>query len=520
MVLLNLWGSQSLDTVNDKEELKDRLKAFLFENNRNFVNNYDKAKKAAKKGGYVEEMKSELSSIINEVMEETPSLDFIKLSASGLKQLYASTVKAEETGKKIEVKDKKGNIREIASTKTVQDREKVNRRLNRKKLKNLIEDDDFVSDLSGVTFTKYGRDLQSIKSFGKAYPKLFGKDWYDLDIQFDVIKGKDTYAITPQKPLGKHAVVIIPTESNVKVELEAKDAKIRKDGITNGKFQTINSGGYKKQTKEEVSISLDFPELKGIKEQKQAHMTFKEVGNPNNDILEAETEEELAEVQRAFYDYQTEHEDKLITAKVKEVTNYKGEPMKEEDKEWSDWEKEELSEEEYEDLVNDVAGGFVDYELLDDKRMEFKWKGKLYRAISFSGTKQIKTRSQRSMQQDVLNFDEVFAPIIEKWIEDSKIFDSAKNTLKDTDMVWQHKIEMYVKSPPKKFKSDGDGLYEYLKDATLVIQPYARLRHKFEFNPYIRGGGAKPVNEDLKQHVSDFKIRYNKLERMGLVGSE
>jgi len=517
MVLLHLWGSVSLDTDNDREEIKNRLKSFLFENNRSFLNNYDKAKKAAKQDGYVEEMKSELNSIINEVMEETPSYDFIKLSGSGLKQLYSANIKTEESTKEVEsitgTGKKTGETEEVTSKKIVQDKDKVNRKLNRKKLNALLDDDDFVSELSGITFTKYGRDLQSIKSFGKTYPQLFGKDdWYDLDIQFDVIKGKDTYAITPQKPLGKHAIVTVPSDSNIKIETRAKDAKIRADGITNGKFSSSNSGGYTKGRKEEMPIKLDFPELKGIKEQTQAHMTFKEVDNDSAEVLEAETEEELAEIQSAFYEYQKEHENKLITVNVKEV----GDGGK-----WTDWKKEELSEEEYEDLVYDAAGEFVDYELLDDKRMEFEWNGKLYRAISFSGTKQIKTRRQRSLQQDVLNFDEVFAPIIEKWIDESDIFESAERNLKDADEVWQHKIEMYIKSPPKKFKSDGAGLYEYLSEnAIMIVQYYARLKQKFDFNPYVRGGGAKSINEDLKQHVAGFKIRYNKLRRMGLVGSE
>jgi len=65
---------------------------------------------------------------------------------------------------------------------------------------------------------------------------------------------------------------------------------------------------------------------------------------------------------------------------------------------------------------------------------------------------------------------------------------------------------------------DGEGLYEYLKDAKVVIQYYARKTKEFEFNPYLRGGGAKSVNEALREHVSDFKLRYNKLKRLGLVG--
>ena len=62
--------------------------------------------------------------------------------------------------------------------------------LSRKKVIDLIENSDFVSTLSGITFTKYGRDLQNIKKFGKTYKQMFGDEWYDLETQFDVVTKK------------------------------------------------------------------------------------------------------------------------------------------------------------------------------------------------------------------------------------------------------------------------------------------------------------------------------------------
>ena len=102
MVLLNFWGTQALDTDTDKEELKKRVKLFLFENNTQFLTNYRRAKKAAKEGNYVEEMVTALKKIVNEVMTETPSMEFIKLNAGGLSSLYASTVKTEEGTTEVE----------------------------------------------------------------------------------------------------------------------------------------------------------------------------------------------------------------------------------------------------------------------------------------------------------------------------------------------------------------------------------------------------------------------------------
>ena len=503
MVLLNFWGTQALDTDTDKEELKKRVKLFLFENNTQFLTNYRRAKKAAKEGNYVKEMVTALKKIVNEVMTETPSMEFIKLNAGGLSSLYASTVKTEEGTQEIEditaTGKKTGKTKELKTKKTVRDKAKIDRMLSRKKAIDLIEDSDFVSTLSGITFTKYGRDLQSIKKFGKTYKQMFGDEWYDLETQFDVVTKKDTYAITPQRPLQKHAVIVVPDTANLEIETEMKNNKIRADGITNGRFMS-ESGAFQKGRKEEVPISIELPELKGIKEKDQKHITYKEIDG--NEILEPETEEETTEISQAYLDYQKEHADKLIIVKVKRKE--------------SNWEEKEekLSEEQFEDLVYEAAGVDPDtmYELIEDKRQLFEYKGKEYKLISSAGTQ------VSQFKEDVLNFDDIFEPEIKKWIDESDIFESAKLNLKDPEQVWQHKIELSIKSPPKKFKMDGEGLYEYLKDATLVVQYYARKTKEFEFNPYLRGGGAKSVNEELRRHVASFTLRYNKLKRMGIAG--
>ena len=513
MVLLNLWGSVSLDTDNDKEELKNRIKSFLFENDRDFLDHYDRAKKAAKQGKYVEEMMAALKQLIKEVMTETPSMEFIKLNAGGLNQLYSSTVKTEESTKEVEsvtgTGKKTGETKELKTKKTVKDKAKIDRMLSRKKAIDLIEDSDFVSTLSGITFTKYGRDLQNIKKFGKTYKQMFGDEWYDLETQFDVVTRKDTYAITPQRPLQKHAVIMVPDTANLEIETQMKDKKIRADGITNGRFMS-ESGAFQKGRKEEVPISIELPELKAIREKDQKHLTYKEVDG--DEILEPETEEETAEISQAYLNYQEKNKDKLLTLDYKYVTNPEAQSLSGENYKWTEFRRDEYSEEEFEDIVDDTAGGLADYNIIDDKRQLFEYKGKQYKLISSSGTQVSK------FKEDVLNFDDVFEPKIKEWIDESDIFEGANLNLKDPEQVWQHKIELSIKSPPKKFKMDGEGLYEYLKDATLVVQYYARKTKEFEFNPYLRGGGAKSVNEALREHVSDFKLRYNKLKRLGLVG--
>ena len=511
MVLLHLWGSVSLDTENDKEELENRIKSFLFENDRKFLTDYSKAKKAAKKENYVDEMQTALKEITNSIMSSTPSKDFIALQENGLKQLYASNVttitetKESKVFKPVTSTDADETTeREIGTT--VKDKPKTDRLLNRKKLINLIDDDDFVSTLSGVTFTKYGRDLQNIKKFGKTYSQLFGEEWYDLDTQFDIVKKKETYSISPQRPLSKHAVVVLPTDKNINLEVKAKNKKIRDDGVTNGKFESASGGAYNRGRTETIEISLDIPELKGIKPQNQKHITFKEVDG-SNEIEEPTNEEEADEIMGLFYNYQKEHESDivhLITRTVKRdrqgtVTEL-GEPR-------NRW----VSDEEYDEIVAD-AETTITYELLDDYRNDFMWKGKRYQVISFAGSK------IKYFQEEELSFNEFFEPVIKQWVEDSDIFTNAKLNLKDSEQVWQHKIELTIKSPPKKLADDGEGLYEHLKDTTISIQYYARKMYEFEFNPYTRGGGAKRINEDLKQHVAGFKLRYNKLERMGLAG--
>ncbi len=513
MVLLNFWGTQALDTDTDKEELKKRVKLFLFENNTQFLTNYRRAKKAAKEGNYVEEMVTALKKIVNEVMTETPSMEFIKLNAGGLSSLYASTVKTEEGTTEVEsitgTGKKTGETEELKTKKTVRDKAKIDRMLSRKKAIDLIENSDFVSTLSGITFTKYGRDLQSIKKFGKTYEQMFGEEWYDLETQFDVVTKKDTYAITPQRPLQKHAIIVVPDSANLGIETKAKNDKIRADGITNGRFMT-QSGAFQKGRKEEVPISIELPELKGIREKDQKHITYKEVDG--NEILEPETEEETAEISQAYLDYQEKNKDKLLTLEYKYVTNPEAQSLSGEDYKWTEFKRDDYSEEEFEDIVDDTAGGLADYNIVDDKRQLFEYKGKQYKLISSSGTQVSK------FKEDVLNFDDVFEPEIKKWIDTSDIFDAAKLNLKDPEQVWQHKIELSIKSPPKKFKMDGEGLYDYLKDATLVVQYYARKTKAFEFNPYLRGGGAKSVNEELRRHVASFTLRYNKLKRMGIAG--
>lgn len=518
MVLLHLWGSVSLDTENDREELETRIKSFLLENDKQFLNNYRKAMKAAKKGDYLSEAKTAIKEIVNSIMQ-TPSKEFIELNPSGLKQLYSSNVKSRKNKKEIAVTDivEGGEVAtdrttEVETNKLVQDKSKTDRLLNRKKLINLIDDDDFVSTLSGITFTKYGRDLQNIKKFGKTFSQLFGEDWYDLDTQFDIIKKKETYSISPQKPLSKHAVIVVPTDENINLEVKAKNKKIRNDGVTNGKFEKASGGAYNRGRKEEIEISLDIPELEGIKPQNQKHITFKEVDGPSNEIEEPTNEEEADEIMGLFYDYQKEHESKIVQVFTRTIQRY--------DKDGSELEtpiigeprKRWVSDEEYDEIVDETAGGTLTYELLEDYRNDFMWKGKRYQVISFAGS------TVKYFREEELNFDKFFAPAIEQWVEQSDIFRGAKQNLTDTEQVWQHKIELTIKSPPKKLAYDGEGLYEHLKNTTISIQYYARKMHEFEFNPYKRGGGAKPLNEDLKQHVAGFKLRYNKLERLGIVG--
>ena len=162
--------------------------------------------------------------------------------------------------------------------------------------------------------------------------------------------------------------------------------------------------------------------------------------------------------------------------------------------------------------MDDAALGAANYSLLDDKRNDFIWRGKRYEIISFAGTK------IKYFDENVLDFDEFFIPVITEWIEKSDIFDSAKKTLRDTNVVYQFKIELTIKSPPKNLSYDGEGLYDYLKDATLKMQVYSRKRYEFDFNPYLRQRGAKGVNEEFRDIISDFNNRYEKLKRLNIAG--
>jgi len=529
LVLLRNFGSRSIDTVDSREELEIMIKAFLLDNDRTFLSNFRKAKKYAKnptqgEEPYVDEMMRDLKEIVNSILKETPSIEFLKKSASGLRQFKSgymkqvgsgqfATIIDREKGKRIERKEE--------GVKSVVDEEKVNKLLNRKKLIALVNDDNFVNDLQGITFTKYGRDLQDIKKFGKTYKQMFGKDWYNMDVQFDITTKKETYSIAPRKPLGKHVVITFPSESNIKIEKDLKDKKIKSDGVTNGIFRAENAGAFKAGQKEEIDISLDIPELKGIKEKDQKHLTFRPVQEEGQgELLEPQNEEESTEIMEAFEKFQEENKDKIIDINYRFVENWdEVQEMRITDAEqrqkkykWTKVKKISVSEEEYKDIVDDAALGAANYSLLDDKRNDFIWRGKRYEIISFAGTK------IKYFDENVLDFDEFFIPEITKWVEQSDIFESAKKTLRDTDVVYQFKIELTIKSPPKNLSYDGEGLYDYLKDATLKMQYYQRKRYEFDFNPYLRQRGAKGVNEDFRDIISDFNNRYEKLKRLNIAG--
>ena len=533
MVLLRNFGSRSIDTVDGREELEIMIKAFLLDNDRTFLSNFRKAKKYAKnptqgEEPYVDEMMRDLKEIVNSILKETPSIEFLKKSASGLKQFksgYMKQIKEEkETDDVASVMggaSPTGKKKTIESTKTIVDEEKVMKILNRKKLIDLVENDNFVNDLQGITFTKYGRDLQDIKKFGKTYKQMFGKDWYNMDVQFDITTKKETYSIAPRKPLGKHVVITFPSESNIKIEKDLKDKKIKSDGVTNGIFRAENAGAFKAGQKEEINITLDIPELKGIKEKDQKHLTFRPVQKEGQgELLEPQNEEESTEIMEAFEKFQEENKDKIIDINYRFVENWdEVQEMKISEAEerrkkynWTKLKKVSVSEEEYKGVIDDTALGAAEYSLLDDKRNDFIWRGKRYEIISFAGTK------IKYFDENVLDFDEFFIPAITKWVEQSNIFEGAKKTLRDTNVVYQFKIELTIKSPPKNLSYDGEGLYNYLKDATLKMQVYNRKRYEFDFNPYLRQRGAKGVNEDFRDIISDFNNRYEKLKRLNIAG--
>ena len=229
MVLLRNFGSRSIDTVDGREELEIMIKAFLLDNDRTFLSNFRKAKKYAKnptqgEEPYVDEMMRDLKEIVNSILKKTPSIEFLKKSASGLKQFKSGYMKQIKEEKEVDEvasvmggASPTGKKKTIESAKSVVDEEKVMKILNRKKLIDLVKNDNFVNDLQGITFTKYGRDLQDIKKFGKTYKQMFGKDWYNMDVQFDITTKKETYSIAPRKPLGKHVVITFPSESNIKL---------------------------------------------------------------------------------------------------------------------------------------------------------------------------------------------------------------------------------------------------------------------------------------------------------------
>ena len=144
MVLLRNFGSRSIDTVDGREELEIMIKAFLLDNDRTFLSNFRKAKKYAKnptqgEEPYVDEMMRDLKEIVNSILKKTPSIEFLKKSASGLKQFKSGYMKQIKEEKEVDEvasvmggASPTGKKKTIESAKSVVDEEKVMKILNRK----------------------------------------------------------------------------------------------------------------------------------------------------------------------------------------------------------------------------------------------------------------------------------------------------------------------------------------------------------------------------------------------------